>query len=517
MFRARPLPAVILAALAVAGTPGYAFAQDAGGQSIPLAVAPLGADTGESSLPGVIPQPTPDNPGMTLGVTLGELYTNNIHLAARGGAKQGSWVTQIQPFFRSAVGSSRFSGTLDFKLTGYLYTGGNASHQLAQDLDAQGTYAVIPQHLFVTGTALYGRQIINDALSSAAGTFFLDNNMANVASANLSPYWLQDLGNVGELVLRYTYGRVWYNEHGIANSSPLLLAGVSNATSNGVQFSLISPEGQNWGWNIGYSDQRVSRAGVRDIDFAAATFGISRQVTPDLKLLVDAGKETDFRPDGTESRLGSTFWDAGFQWSSNLNSLKLMLGHHFFGRSYQLSWTRNAALLSTSLSYIEQPTNLSQQLLGQTPGQIIVSPITGTSLVPSLLNQHVYLMKRASASATYTLPKGNINLTLYDESRDYLTLDNQREKVANASLGWLFELGPFTTLTPNIGWQRYRFLTGQVSYDRFAGLDLVHQINRGNSIRIRLRNDSRSAYATSFTHGSGYRVNVIFAQWTHLF
>jgi len=531
---------VVLSSIALAGWLSGAMAQDVG-------IAPPGStpspneQTGSENLPpGVIPQPTPDNPGLVTGVTLGELYTDNLKLAASGASKQSSWITVIQPFVRSAASGPRFSGIFDYKLTGYVYEGGSNHDQLAQDLHAQGTLAVVPQHLFLDGTATYGREIINNELPAGQGTFFLNNNQANVATASLSPYWIQDVGNVGTMSLRYTRGRVVYNRRGIPDQNGALLTGVPDVTSNSVQFSLVGPKYEAWGWNVGYTEQRLSRGFApqavnstppsnldggfeqpsnpdfgRSSDFAMAQAGISRQINPSTRLLADAGKENKYLPDGSYQHLGATFWDAGFEWASTQDSFKLLVGHRFYGHSGQLSWTHTAALLTTTVEYVEKPTDLNQQLLGQNPGEIAITPI-GTPQIPSLIESRVYLMKRASAVATYEMPKGQLSLTLYDESRKYFELDNAREKVENANLAWLFDWGPFTTFTPTVGWQRYQFRDGQINNTRYVQLALVHQINPDNFGSLRLRNDSRSAYEV-LQGAHGYRVNVIYFEWTHLF
>ena len=480
---------------------------------------------------GVIPQPTPESPGLVTGVTLGELYTDNLRLAGPGKNKESSWITEIQPFVKAATGGPRFSGTVDYSITGYLYTGGAHTHQVAQDLQTQGVLTVVPGHFFVAGNASYGRAVINNAMPSGAGTFFLDRNRANVARASLSPYWIQQIGNVGTASVRYTHGRVMYNTRGIPNESrsapagPInldnpdqslpVLAGISNVNSDAVQASLVSPEGRRFGWNLGYSEQRLDYGFGPTSRFAIAKGGVYWQLNANTRLLADAGKENKYLPDGTIETLGAPFWDAGFQWSSTRDSVKVLVGHRFFGRSGEFSWSHTAALLTTTVSYTEQPTDLNQQLLGQNPGSVALPPIYAGQ-IPSLAERRVYLMKRAMASASYEMPHGNLRLTLYDESRRYITLDNAREKVANADLSWLFEFGPYTTLTPTWGWRRYRFREGQVNYTQFGQLALMHQINPKNFGSLRYRNDSRNAYfGTPGTHG--YRVNVLFLEWTHLF
>jgi hypothetical protein len=466
---------------------------------------------------GTIPQPSPARPGMVAGVTLGELYTDNLTLAADGQAKQSSWITQVQPFFRGARSGPRFSGVLDYELTGYVYAGRSRSNQVAQDLDARGTFALVPQHLFVDGTASYGREVINNELSSGSGTFFLDNNRANVATGSVSPYWIQDFGKGGLLLLRYTWGKVMYDDHGISGQSPGVLNGITDSTSHGVQFSLVSPDYQTWGWNVGYSDQRIEPNVGPGIDYAVAKLGTSWQVSSNVKLLAEGGKESRYLPEGGSKKLGATFWNAGFEWSNARTHLKMLTGHRFYGRSYELSWSRTAALLTTSVSYVEQPTDLNQQLLGRNPGQDISAPITVPGVdIGSLRNRQVYLMKRATASALYTMPSSSLRLAVYDERRTYLTQDNRQEKVADAQLSWQVDVGAFTTLTPMFGWQRRQFQSGQTSYTHYSQLALVHQLNPKDFASLRLRRDSRNVYS-EVPGAHGYQANVVFVQWTHLF
>jgi hypothetical protein len=474
------------------------------------------ADAGDEPV-GVIPQPSPARPGIVAGVTLGELYTDNLTLAASGQPRQSSWITQVQPFFRGARSGPRFSGVVDYTLTGYLYAGQSRSNQLAQDLDARGTFAVIPQHLFVDGMASYGREVINNELSSGSGTFFLDNNHANVAAGSLSPYWVQDFGRGGLMLLRYTWGRVMYDDHGISGRNAGLLNGITDSTSNALQFSLSSPEYQTWGWNVGYSDQRIEPDSGRGIEYAIAKLGTSWQVSNNVKLLAEGGKESRFLPDGESRKLGATFWNAGFEWSDARTHLRMLAGHRFYGRSYEFSLSRTAALLTTSVSYIEQPTDLNQQLLGRNPAQPISTPIGIPGVdVGSLRNRQVYLMKRATASATYTMPSSSLSLALYDERRTYFTLDHRQEKVASGELTWRFDIGAFTAVTPMLGWQKRQFQGGQTSYNHYSQLALVHQLNPKDFASLRLRRDSRNVYS-EVPGAHGYQANVAFVQWTHLF
>lgn len=478
------------------------------------------SDTGTTSpplAPGEIFQPSPSFPGLVTGIMLGELYTDNLRLAAGSSqGRQSSWITEIQPFIRAARTGPYFSGTVNYELTGYLYSGGSNHNQATQRLDARGTVTLVPQHLFIEGTATYDRAVINNERPSGAGTFFLDNNHANVATTSLSPYWIGEVGDLGTAIFRYTHGRIVYNDRGIPGESQATLAGISDANSDAVQASLVSPAGRRLGWNLSYTEQRIEPDQGIARSFAVAKAGLYWQANPNLRLLADVGKENKYLPDGTIETLAAPFWDAGFQWSASRDHVRLLVGHRFYGRSGEFSWTHTAALLTTDVSYIERPTDLNQQLLGGNAASGGLPPIGTGYYIPSLAERRIYLMKRAMASATYEMPRGHLRLRLYDESRRYLTLDNQREKVADANLAWSIELGPRTTFTPSYGWQRYKFLNEQVDYTHFAELALVHRFNPNDFASLRWRNESRDAYFT-IPGDHGYRVNVIALRWTHLF
>jgi len=515
-MRALSVP-VVLSSVVLTGWLSGAAAQDVVPVTPPglLSQSVQQAGGNENLPPGVIPQPTIANPGLVTGVTLGELYTDNLKLAAPDKPKETAWITVIQPFVKAAYSAPRFFGVLDYTLNGYVYAGQASHNQLAQDLNAQGTVTAIPQHFFIDGTARYGQQIINNEAPAGSGTFFLDSNHANVGIGTISPWWLQDFGRLGVMTLRVTRGRVVYNHRGIPDENRNLLTGIPDVTSNAVQFSLVSPSYERWGWNLGYTQQRSIPDSGHSLEFARAQAGMSYQLNANARLLADAGKENQYLPDGTVKHLGANFWDAGVQWANTRDSFKLLAGHRFYGRSAQLSWTHQAALLTTVVQYDEKPTDLNQELLGQNPGEIVVTP-GGGIFVPSLRDRQIYLMKRAGVKAIYLMPRGRLNVNLYDESRTYFALDNAREKVANADVSWLYNLGPFTTLTPSFGWQRYLFVGGQVNYTHYLELAAVHQFTLDDFASLRLRNDSRDAYSTMpTTHG--YRVNVIYLQWTHQF
>jgi hypothetical protein len=511
---------VVLSSIVLGGYLTGAKAQSFDLDNPPAVNSDLGEQTSDADsdvlAPGEIPQPSIEAPGLVTGVTLGQLYTDNLRLGSGGEETQGGWITQVQPFVRGATQGPRFKGTVNYRLNGYLYEQPSGHQQLSQNLDANGTLTIVPQHFFLAGRARYGQQIINNQLPGGGGTFFLSGNRANVGSTTLSPYWVQDLGRAGTMMLRYTRGRVVYNRQGISGENPNALSGIPNVTFNAAQFNLKSPKYETWGWDLSYSEERLHPDSGSTLNFAVANVEGSYLVNDHLRLLAGGGKETKFQPDGSIDKLGSPFWQAGFQWSSVRDSLRFTAGHRFFGRSYQLSWTHRAALLTTNVSYIERPTSYNRQLLGLGFGGGGLPPIRTDTEIPSLTEREPYLSKRLSASATYAMPTGRLHLTVYDELRTFFVETDRNERALTADLGWVFDLGPSTTLTPRARWQHREFRDGQTNNNRTAELALVHQFNAKDSGSVRVRH--RTNEVDSPVPGAhGYTVNVLFVQWTHLF
>ncbi len=486
-----------------------------GGNAASSSTTKLLQSRAQAAAPGSAAQPTIASPGVVVGVSLGEIYVNNVRLAASAGAQESSYITQIEPFVRAARKGPRLSGFLNYSLAAYAYRGHTQTHQVAQRLHASGTFTFIPKHFFLDGLATYSRQIVNNQLPAGTGSYLLNNNQANSGVAVLSPYWVQDLGTLGTMEARYSRGRIVYNTRGIPGQSSTLLNGIPDATSNGVLFGLQHSKSGFWNWSLSYARQRIEPDFGPGQEFEAAKFGLGLQVSRELELLADAGKENRYLPNGTFERLGARFWDAGFSWGNSLDHFKVLVGHRFYGHSYSVTWTHEAALLVTTLGYREETTSLSQRLLSSNPTDEVLLPLA-VPRVPSLYEFQPYLSKRASASITYTGPNDTLMVNLYDERRSYFSSDLGSERILDSHVSWLFNIGVFTTLTPSFNWRRYRFQSGQVSYGYRWELTLVHQFGLRNTGSLVLRRQVSNIYS-GVPGAHSYRVNIIYLQWTHLF
>lgn len=517
-MRAKQL-SIALSAIILGGWLTAAVAQDAGnsadGSTLGDAMPAWQIQSYGNLPPGVVGQPQPWKPGIVAGVSLGELYTSNLWMNYSGQPKTSDWITVVQPFVRAARSGPRFSGVVNYSLTGYAYSGNSAYNTVAQDLDAIGRLTVVPQHLFVDGFAKYDHENLSDFMPPGYGTFYIGTHRVNVGVARLSPYWQQSFGAAGIMTLRYSLGRVVYDRAGDSVGANYALPDV---TSNGLQFKLEQPRDARLGWSVNYAWQRLDPSFGPDVRFQTATASVWYRVNETLRFLGDLGRENNYRADGTAESLAATLWDVGLQWTSPTNDVTVKLGHRFFGPSSELSWTHTAARLSTVLRYEQRPGDINMELLNQNLGPGTVWPVYMTQQYPNLTARGpgLYILRRGSFNLNYELASSKLSASVYNEIRDYFVPTGGPQRVFDARLAWMFELGSRTTLTPSVEWQKLRYDGGIESNPRSEQIALMRQVTSHDYASLRYRHGGWD-YEQFMAPTHDFDVNTFYAQWIHLF
>lgn len=508
---------IAVSAIILGGWLTAAAAQDAGASdSSSLGSMPAWQVQSYGNLPpGVVGQPQPWKPGTVVGIALGELYTDNLTLSQSGHPKESDWITVVTPFVRAARSGPRFSGVVNYSLTGYAYADHSHNNSVAQDLDARGRLTVVPQHFFLDGFAKYEHQNMDDFVPPGYGTFFIGTGRTDVGVAQLSPVWEQNLGAAGRMTLRYSLGRVVY-DYGNSNSN--FVSPLSDVTSNGVQFKLEQPRDAKLGWNLNYVYQRLNPSYGPDVEFQTATAGVWYRVNQTLRFVGDLGRENNYRADGSARGLGATRWDVGLEWATPVNSVILKLGHRFFGPSSEFQWTHTATRLSTVLRYEQRPADINSEILNQNLGPGTVWPVNVTPQYPNLTARGpgLYILRRGTFGLSYEMPSSKLSASVYSEARDYFVPDGGPEHVSQATVAWAFQLGSRTTLTPSVQWQRLKYEGGLDSNPRSEQIALMHQVTAHDIATLRYRHGAWD-YEQFMAPTNNYDVNVFYAQWIHLF
>ncbi|NND60401.1 MAG: hypothetical protein HKN49_09045, partial [Gammaproteobacteria bacterium] len=182
-------------------------------------------------------------------------------------------------------------------------------------------------------------------------------------------------------------------------------------------------------------------------------------------------------------KIDGAFWNAGLRGKlDRLTDYSVSFGEQHFGDSYGLSLNREAALLKTNISYLEETTTAGRQQQDYEALFQFLTDITGAELPTGGIS--LYVRKRFAVDATLTLPRSQLRFNAYNEDRNYLTRDPllellfpdgnllDEDGVVGTALSWTWTALPRTSISIDAGWQKF---------------DLRTSLDRPEDIRLQLR------------------------------
>lgn len=444
------------------------------------------------------------------GLTVGQTYTDNVGLDADGDT-DSAWVTQVVPSIDACASSGRVKASLDYQLQGLYYAGSDESNEIYHHVSATTTMEILPGHFFLSADTSYGQAVINPTATFADNNLLRPGNRTSAWTTNISPYWFQSLGPLGQATVRYRYGRTEYGSDD-----------VSDYTMHGVYFNLSNPPtNTQWSYQLSVASQRVERDEVKPVarrftadddgvtHFDSATLQVGYQLTESFELLAMGGVENDYEADGDVDRWGSAIWDVGFRWASPINALEAHYGERSFGSSWSVEASHQTPLFDVTLAYDEDTTAAGLNRLNR--GNIAAGGAFPGPLAP-IQDRGVYVRKRLSATLAFDTERTRITLRGYDESREFLTSDAPDEDVYGADLSARYALGPRTSLLPRIRWEHHS--TGDTEAD-------VAEIGISASYALTPSSNFGASYSHSWrdgeTNADSYDENLVTAQYSVFF
>lgn len=474
-----------------------------------------GLRSGLAPLPPVAPEQS--HRYIRYGISTAATYTDNVTLADDENA-ESAWVLQVVPSLDACADTGRVKASLDYQLQALYYPGSNVSDEIYNHVSAATTVEVLPGHLFLAADSSYGQTAINPADSFSSTNLLRPGNRTSAWITNLSPYWFQRLGSVGQATLRYRYARAEYGS-----------SDVSDYTLNGVYFNLSSPRSNAfWSYQFNVATQRVKRddpsAGaispvVNDdgvTHFDSATLQVGYQVTDSFQLLAMGGAENDYQTDdGSVDRFGSVIWDVGFRWTSPHNALEAHYGERSFGSSYSVEATHHAATFDMTLAYHEDTTAAGLNELNRGGvGSGSIGSFRGP--LASIQDQGVYVRKRLSARLAFDMARTRTTLQAYRESREFLTTNEPDEEVYGAGLQVRYQAGARTSVIPRVRWE-HRDSDSNSGQDESdvaeAGVELNYLLTPSSQAAI----DYSHSWRDGDTDSDSYDENRITVQYSVFF
>jgi hypothetical protein len=331
-------------------------------------------------------------------------YVNNMELAPDTVDPVNQFGLELAPGFYAAYRSARARGAIDYSLIGRGWED-SEYNDVSQRLAANGDYAIVPDLLFIQGSASYDDAIVDQTQGANYGGYgiFDRTNITEYATASVNPYLQRRIRDF-QLDVSYTYGRVWYLED-TEESSLFLYNQDSTDQSATVSFG-TAEEDRLLTMNAFYEWQASEYEQSSDYNYDRAGAELGFRVVESLRLLADGGAESDLDESTQDGGLDSGYWHVGLLWTPDSRTrVEGRYGDRFFGNSWMFSLSRQVRFLTFGASYSEDPTVETRNLnMGDA----------------AYLNSLPFVARNAEVSVLAEGARTRISLRGYQDDREYI-------------------------------------------------------------------------------------------------
>lgn len=344
-------------------------------------------------------------------------YVQNFELTPDSQNPVDQFGLELAPGFYAAYSSARARGAIDYTLIGRAWEDSDYD-EVTQRLAANGNYVVVPELLFVQGSAGYADAPVDPTRSANYGEYgiFDPGNLTDYANVAVNPYLRRRMRDF-QLDLSYTYGRVWY---------------LDSPDDGALDFSYQDSVDQAASLSFGTADEDrllTMRAFYEweftefdispDYRYEGAGGELGYLVVESVRLLAGGGVESDLEESTVDGGLNSGYWYGGMLWTPDSRTrVEGRYGNRFFGDTWMLTASRQVRFLTFEASYREDPTvetrNVDMGVID--PGNL---PPGSPTSDPAYLNSLPYIAKNASASVIAEGARTRISLRGYQDKRDY--------------------------------------------------------------------------------------------------
>jgi hypothetical protein len=337
---------------------------------------------------------------------------------------------------------ARGTGYVDYRLISRFWEDSDYN-ALTHRLLANGHYWFVPDWFYLRAAATYGDDIINPLRSYNYGSsgLFDRSNIAERATAEVTPTIDHDFRDFN-LLASYTYGRVWYFDNNDTPNSPVFtyfkddsrdqLANVRISTRDQERLATLAVfyqwQASDFETTVPY---RYERLGTE----------LGMRLTRELRLVGEAGAESDLNASTVAGGLDSTFWLLGLRWKpDSRTTIDARAGERFFGNAYSALIERQAQYVTVQLTYSEEPEVETRRVgVNYNPDDILLPDLDLGDA--SALTSFPYVAKNARAAVIAEGAKTKIRFELYNTKREFLTDVRADTNVSGVRFNVLRDLG----------------------------------------------------------------------------
>ena len=406
-------------------------------------------------------------------------YTDNVNQSANN--PEDALILSVTPGFSlRSQGSRRVQATVNYSLSGVARFSEDNSTDLFHNLGAVGKAELIEDFLFLDGTASISQALLS-LTGSPADAMTNNANRATVGVYSLSPYVQKRFGSFATGQARYSTGGAIFGDN----------AG-SDLVSNAFTASLNSgPRFDDLSWALNYSLRQLDSSGTSGnstFERASATLGYA--LTRKFRVFGTYGEEwNDFL---NASGADGSFYSVGFGWApSRRTSIEASVGERYFGRTYSLSANHKMRATNFRVSYSEDVSDISQQLLQNSGGiywvcggRLISTPdfnspdpscagpfnraqvtlgltpffppsdLIAAGLTDTALASGIYVIKNLNAGVSWSRSRLGLGLSVFDTQRIYQSVAAAEDHTQGVTGTVSYRLAPHTSANSSLSLTR---------------------------------------------------------------
>lgn len=402
--------------------------------------------------------------GLTPAVGIGEIFIDNIELAEPGDEEE-EYLTQAILAFNANRLSDRLKADINYRMQNLFALRESERNQTFHQLEARATGRLYAESLFVDALAAYNQQIIDPSLPTNVQNLFENNNLTDVATILVSPYFQHPVGRGAETTIRYTAGLIEYEEDEFQGDT------IQDARTEQVLLALGTEDDEaRHSWLANYRYERADFEMAREFEYEQADLSLRIGLTNSFSLVGLGGLESDLEEDSTSAGLDRAFWEAGFRLTGRYNELELRGGRRFFGDTWFGQWRHERRRLKAYVSYQEGPTTRASQL-SLTPSASGFEPPDRDPDGLAPLTDEIFVQKDLNARVAIEGNRTELQLDVFNFRSEFIDAEDVAV-TRGAGVTAIRRMAPRTDLVVGLEWRRntdrdngdgnedYRFTTG---------------------------------------------------------
>ncbi|MGY6553003.1 MAG: TIGR03016 family PEP-CTERM system-associated outer membrane protein [Wenzhouxiangella sp.] len=434
---------------------------------------------------------------------LGQAYSDNIALNPRG-EEDGDFATTLDASISAVRQGAQSRLSADYSFFGVAYwseSEQNGFHRLS----AAGQVDVVPDRFSLESSARYFQR--QRSRAGVGGDLInLGVDRTDVIDFDISPVYTQRFNDTADLLLRYTFALVDYDDSAVRDNSSTRNQLIGQLSS-GPQFSRV-------GWQLSFSRSETDFDDGVKVTLQTAEALVRWIYSPRLNVFAAVGDDNNrFEQELASGGPSDSFWRTGVEWNpSARTSAEAFFGERFFGRTFggSLRHRLRDGLVFADYSESLQTVNLRSGFFRVPVNGEALDPDFSEDLDPPDFFTGVFLSKRFALGMTINRPRSTLTARVFDERRDRgVQFRSERSQGVRLDGGWQWM--PRTRVNGNLSLQERTFSDLQERSDTLfqlrVGLErrLAPQIDGSLSYQYRQRDSSGGGA------GFDYRENRVMA------